>query len=80
MKKHELEEKLDDLISKFDQDPEVLSLTAKLKERFDALYQETFTSEDLETEEIEEVYEEFYASLRESDPDEVTIFDVMWFK
>ena len=80
MDKDELISKCSDLNEKFTQDEEVVKLISKLEKRFDTLFKETFTKKEVRSEEFEEIREERYGELRECDPDEITIFDVIWLK
>ena len=80
MTKAELIDKFDELDIKFNKDPEVIEMVEKLKKKFDTLFDETFTEEDVHSDEFDEMSEEYYCSLRECDPDDATIFQVMWFK
>jgi len=79
-KKEKLIDKLNELENRFSDDPEVIELTSKLKEIFDTMYNETFTNKETVSEEFDEMSEEYYSALRENDPDDTTIFQVMWFK
>lgn len=80
MNKEELIEKLNELENRFLLDPEVIELTSKLKERFDTMLNETFTNKEVASDQFEEMSEEYYYELRECDPDDASIFQVMWFK
>jgi hypothetical protein len=80
MNKEELIEKLNELEYGFERDPEVIELVNKLKEKFDSKFNETFSSEEIESEEFDEITQEYYYVLRENDPDDASIFQVMWFK
>ena len=79
-KKEDLIDKLNELEDRFLGDPEVIELTSKLKERFDTMYNKTFTNKEIVSEEFDEVSGEYYLILSENDPDDTTIFQVMWFK
>ena len=80
MNKEELIEKLNELENRFYNDVEVNGMIEKLKEKFDTLFEETFTKEEVESDDFNEMGEEYYSALREDDPDNATIFQVMWFK
>lgn len=80
MNKEELIEKLNEFENKFERDPEVIELLNKLKEKFDSKFNETFSSEEIESDEFDEMNNEYYYALRENDPDDTSIFQVMWFK
>ena len=79
--KEELIDKLNELENQFLNDPEVIELTSKLKEKFDVMYNKTFTEEETNSDEFDEMSQEYYYCLRDdNDPDDTTIFQVMWFK
>lgn len=78
--KEELIEKLLLLEEKFENDEEVRSLIEKLENRFNTLQDEVFTAEDYESDEYSDMCEGYYLDLRENDPDETSIFQVLWFK
>jgi|LakMenEpi03Aug12_release.lakeMendotaPanAssembly.Ray.scaffolds.fasta_scaffold3584740_1 hypothetical protein len=80
MNKEELIEKLNELENRFNNDVEVNGMIEKLKEKFDTLFEETFTKEEVESDDFDEMGEEYYSALREDDPDNATVFQVMWFK
>ena len=80
MNKEELIEKLNELENRFYNDVEVNGMIGKLKEKFDTLFEETFTKEEVESDDFDEMGEEYYSALREDDPDNATVFQVMWFK
>jgi hypothetical protein len=80
MEKEELIDKLNELENRFLRDPEVIEMTEKLKMKFDTLFNESFTKEEVASGEFDEMNEEYYSALREDDPDDSTIFQVMWFK
>ena len=79
--KEELIDKLNELENQFLNDPDVIELTSKLKEKFYVMYNKTFTEEETNSDEFDEMSQEYYYCLREdNDPDDTTIFQVMWFK
>ena len=78
--KEELIEKLHLLEEKFDNDEEVRSLIEKLESRFNTLEGEVFTDEDFGSDEFSDMIEEYYSELKENDPDDASIFQVLWFK
>jgi predicted transcriptional regulator YdeE len=80
MNKEELIEKLNELENRFYNDVEVNGMIEKLKEKFDTLFEETFTKEEVESDDFDEMGEEYYSDLCEDDPDNATVFQVMWFK
>ncbi len=80
MEKEELIDRLNELENRFLGDPEVIEMTEKLKMKFDTLFNESFTKEEVTSGEFDEMNEEYYSALREDDPDDSTIFQVMWFK
>ena len=78
--KEELIKKLHLLEEKFENDEEVRSLIEKLESRFNTLEGEVFTDEDFGSDEFSDMIEEYYSQLRENDPDDASIFQVLWFK
>ena len=79
--KEELIDKLNELENQFLNDTDVIELTSKLKEKFYVMYNKTFTEEETNSDEFDEMSQEYYYCLREdNDPDDTTIFQVMWFK
>ena len=78
--KEELIEKLHLLEEKFENDEEVRSLIEKLESRFNTLEGEVFTDEDFGSDEFSDMIEEYYSELKENDPDDASIFQVLWFK
>jgi len=66
-------------MEKFSDDPVVAELAEKLKARYKELEAEVFDREDFELDEFSEMNERYYSDLRESDPDDVTLFQIMWF-
>jgi hypothetical protein len=72
-------DRMDQLSEKFNEDPEVNELIEKLKAKFNEKFDEVFSDEYVSTEEFEEGSDGVYSSLRECDPDDFTIFDVLWF-
>ena len=78
--KEELIEKLLLLEEKFENDEEVRSLIEKLENRVNTLEGEVFTDEDFGSDEFSDMIEEYYSQLRENDPDDASIFQVLWFK
>ena len=80
MNKEKLIEKLNGLENRFNKDSEVIELINKLKTKFDAHFNEIFTQDEIGSDAFDEMSEEYYYSLREGDPDDTTIFQVVWFK
>jgi hypothetical protein len=78
--KEELIEKLHLLEEKFENDEEVRSLIEKLESRFNTLEGEVFTDEDFGSDEFSDMIEEYWSECRENDPDDASIFQVLWFK
>ena len=76
----ELIEKLNELENRFCGDLEVKQIVETLKAKFDTLFNETFTQEEIESDEFDQMVEEYYLMLRENDPDDANVFQVMWFK
>ena len=79
-KKEQLIDKLHLLEERFGNDEEVRSLIEKLESRFNTLEGEVFTDEDFGSDEFSDMIEEYYSQLRENDPDDASIFQVLWFK
>jgi hypothetical protein len=77
--KEELIEQLSAFEEAFNEDKEVKALMGKLKERFETLESQFFTGEDFGLEEFGDMAEEYYSSLRENDPDDASLFQVLWF-
>lgn len=81
MNTEELKDKLMELENQFLQDEEVIQLTQRLKERFDQLFGDKFTGDEVESSEFDQMSQEYYYDMRDgNDPDDFTIFQVMWFK
>ena len=68
---------LSEMREKFNQDPEVIESINKLKSKLKELESNSFTEEEMESEEFVEMLDMNYLQLRESDPDEFEIFDVL---
>ena len=66
------------LSEKFHGDSEVNELIEKLKAKFKEKFNEVFADEYSNTGEFEEGRKK-WAEMMESEPDEITIFDVLWF-
>lgn len=77
--KEELIEQLSAFEEAFNEDKEVKALMAKLKGRFETLESEFFTGEDFGLDEFSDMTEEYYSTLRENDPDDASLFQVLWF-
>jgi hypothetical protein len=75
----EMRDKLVKLTSTFINDEKSLKLIKELEERFKELMNAEFTEDDFMSDEFDDMAESYYAVCRESDPDEVTYFDVLWF-
>jgi hypothetical protein len=78
--KEELIEKLLEFKEKFQKDEKSLALISELEKRYSEIQDEFFTEEDFESEEFDEVNEEYWSEVKESDVDEREIFEVLWFK
>jgi len=78
--KEELIEKLLEFKEKFQKDEKSLALISELEKRYNEIQDEFFTEEDFGSEEFDEVNEEYWSEVKESDVDEREIFDVLWFK
>lgn len=79
MSKEELLDKIDQFENEFGNDPEVIKLKEKLKEKYSKMMEEIFSEEELDSFEFQDACEDYYSSARENDPDDVTIFQVLWF-
>jgi len=75
----DLLDKLDLFGGKFRNDEEVKSLIGKLKARFEDIQSQVFTDGDFDSEEFPDMVESYYMQARENDPDDIDIFDVLWF-
>lgn len=69
---------LSEVREKFYQDPEVIESINKLKSKLKELESNSFTEEEMESDEFVEMSDMAYLQLRESDPDEFEIFDILW--
>ena len=69
---------LSEMREKFNQDPEVIESINKLKSKLKELASNSFTEEEMESDEFVEMSDMNYLQLRESDPDEFEIFDILW--
>ena len=78
--KEELIEKLLEFKEKFQKDEKSLALISELEKRYNEIQDEFFTEEDFGSDEFDEVNEEYWSEVKESDVDEREIFDVLWFK
>ena len=75
----ELLESLFESKEKFRTDPEVVELILKLKSKVVELESTAFSEEEIMSPEFEEMNEMYYQQLRELDPDDFSVFDVLWF-
>ena len=75
----DLLESLFEIKEKFHTDPEVIELIAKLKSKVKELESTAFSEEEKESDEFEEMNDMFYNEMRELDPDDFEIFDVIWW-
>ena len=64
---------------KFMKDPEMVELILKLKSKVKELESTTFSEKEIRSEEFDEMNEMYYQQLREFDPDDFDVFDVLWF-
>ena len=78
--KEELIEKLLEFKEKFQKDEKSLALISELEKRYNEIQDEFFTEEDFGSEEFDEVNEEYWSEVKESDVDGREIFEVLWFK
>ena len=75
----DLLESLFEIKEKFSTDPEVIELITKLKSKVKELESTAFSEEEKESDEFEEMNDMFYQQMRELDPDDFEIFDVIWW-
>ena len=75
----DLLESLFEIKEKFNNDPEIIELIAKLKSKVKELESTTFSKDEIISDEFSEMGEMFYQQMRELDPDDFEIFDVIWF-
>jgi hypothetical protein len=75
----DLLESLFEIKEKFNNDPEIIELIAKLKSKVKELESTTFSKDEIISDEFAEMGEMFYQQMRELDPDDFEIFDVIWF-
>ena len=76
----EMHEKLEKLQGDFRNDQKAQDLITQLKTRFNELQEQVFTLEDFESNEFNEMNEEYYSVVREGDVDDMELFDFFWFK
>ena len=76
----EMHEKLEKLQGDFRNDQKAQDLITQLKTRFNELQEQVFTSEDFESNEFDEMNEQYYSVVREGDVDDMELFDFFWFK
>jgi hypothetical protein len=77
--KEDLIEKLLGFKEKFQKDEKTIALISELKKRYNEIQDEFFTDEDFVSYEFDEVNEEYWCEVKESDVEEREIFDVLWF-
>jgi len=77
---NEMMEKVADFNSKFNKDPKALKLIEELDTRYKELFNEFFSPEEVVSDEFDQMTNDYYETANESDPDEVSIFDVLWFR
>ena len=75
----DLLEALFEIKEKFSTDPEVIDLIAKLKSKVKELESTNFSKDEIISDEFEEMNDMFYQQMRELDPDDFEIFDVIWW-
>jgi len=75
----EMMEKLANFNTKFNEDPKILKLLEELDTRYKELFNETFSPEDVVSDEFDQMVNDCYETAKESDADEVNIFEVLWF-
>ena len=67
----EMHEKLEKLQGDFRNDQKAQDLITQLKTRFNELQEQVFTLEDFESNEFNEMNEEYYSVVREGDVDDM---------
>ncbi len=75
----EIIEKMNGFENRFHKDPQVEELVGKLKARFKEMFDETFPVEEVVSDEFDSFCNDYYETCKELDPDEVMIFQVLWF-
>jgi hypothetical protein len=75
----EMMEKLAGFNTRFNEDPKILKLLEELDTRYKELFNEAFSPEDVVSDEFDQMVNDCYETAKESDPDEVNIFEVLWF-
>ena len=73
-------EKFLEFKEKFYGDDEVNQLLQKLRQRFAILQDDFFSSKDFESNEFEEMNEEYWAETKDRDVDDLNVFDFFWFQ
>jgi uncharacterized coiled-coil DUF342 family protein len=76
---NEMMEKVANFNTKFNKDPKVRELIEELETRYKELFNESFSPEEVVSDEFDEMANDYYEMGKESDPDEVDIFDVLWY-
>ena len=77
---NEMMEKVADFNSKFNKDHKSRKLIEELETRYKELFNEEFSPEEVVSDEFDQMTNDYYETAKESDPDEVSIFDVLWFR
>ena len=78
--KEQMVEKFLEFKEKFSGDDEVNQLLQKLRQRFAILQDDFFSSKDFESDEFEEMNEEYWAETKHRDVDDLNVFDFFWFQ
>ena len=76
----EMQNKIANLTKTFNNDEKAKGLIEELKARFNELLNAEFTADDFGTDEFSEASEDYFTMCRDGEPDEMTIFDILWFK
>lgn len=77
------DEALDNAVTRFDKDPEVIKAAALMQKKHNEIVNEEFSkvdsnwNEDVSFENFREGYEE---SMRDDDPEEVSLFQYFWLR
>lgn len=77
---NDLTEKLLNVKDKFFKDPEVMGLIAQLNFKIGEINEQEFTDDEIASDEFIEMNDGFYEHLRDSSPDEISVFDILWLE
>ena len=77
---NEMMEKVANFNTKFNKDPKVRELIEELETRYKELFNDSFLPGDVVSDEFDQVTNDYYEMGKEWGADEVSIFDVLWFR